>query len=114
MGQRVQGSTSVSANSTSSNVLSGKILEIVTRPSQVAVYAAASAVGLNGTFVCGSDLVTEESAVSQANRFPIKPDDEFARDVAAPSDRLNLTFRNTTAGALTVYWMVEVNPIPLR
>ena len=106
MGQRVQGSTSVSANSTSSNVLSGKILEIVTRPSQVAVYAAASAVGLNGTFVCGSDLVTEESAVSQANRFPIVPDDVVTG--GRGRGRLILTFRNTTGGALTVNWAIDV------
>lgn len=111
MAQGVSGSTSVAANASSGNVLSGKVLEVITKPSRVRVYAAASAVGLVGTFYSGADIVQEESAVSQANRFPLKPDDEFAQDVAAPNDRLQLNFRNTTGAAITVYWKVEADPV---
>lgn len=105
---RVQGSTVVAANSSSGNVLSGKVLEIVQRPSKVRVFAAASAAGIKGTFTSGNELVMEESDISQANRFPVDPDDRCVEDVAMPNDRLALSFRNTTAGPLTVYWAVDV------
>ena len=109
---RVQGSTSVAANGTSGNVISGKILEFVTRPSLCKFFAAASAAGITAQVTSGPDVVLESgSVVSQANRFPIDPDDVLARDVAGPGERLNMTFSNTTAGALTVYWAVEVTPI---
>lgn len=109
--QRVSGSTSIAAGASSGNVLAGKTLEVVTKPSVVRAYAATTATGVVGSFYSGADIVTEESMISHANRFPIKPDDEFGRDVAAPQDRLNLNFRNTTAGTLVVSWAVEVEPL---
>lgn len=105
---RVQGSTSVAANGSSGNVLSGKVLEIVQRPSKVRVFATAAAAGIVGSFTSGNELVMEESAISQANRFPLDPDDKCVEDVAMPGDRLSLSFRNTTGGALVVYWAVDV------
>lgn len=109
---RVQGVTSVAANGTSGNVLAGKVLEITQRPSVVKVFAvAAAASSIKGTFFSGSDIVMEESDISGANRFPISPDDMTCQDVAGPLDRLNLSFRNTTAGAVVVNWFVDVTPI---
>lgn len=108
---RVQGSTSVAANSGSGNVLSGKIAEIVTRPSKVRFAAVAAAAGVNGTILSGSETLMEESALSAANRFPLDPDDVIITDAAMPSDRLSLVFRNTTAGAIVVQWFVDVQPV---
>lgn len=108
---RVQGSTSVAANSSSGNVLSGKIAEIVTRPSKVRFAAVAAAAGVKGAILSGSETLMEESDLSAANRFPLDPDDVIITDVAMPNDRLSLAFRNTTAGALVVQWFVEVLPL---
>lgn len=108
---RVQGTTSVAANSSSGNVLSGKILEIVTRPSKVRFAAVAAAAGVKGTISSGAELLLEESDLSAANRFPLDPDDVIITDAAVPQDRLSMSFRNTTAGALVVNWWVDVQQL---
>lgn len=108
---RVQGSTSVAANSVSGNVLAGKLIEFVNRPSLVKFYAVGAATGVNCTIQSGAETLMEESLISQANRFPIDPDDLVVKDVAMPQDRLVINFRNTTGGALVVYWAVETVPI---
>lgn len=110
---RKSGSAVVAANGgTTGNVLSGSVLEIIRSRAQVKVYAAASAAGLTASMSSGPEIVLEGgSAVSQANRFPVIPDDLLCSDVAMPNDRLNLTFTNPTAGALTVYWTVDSTPV---
>lgn len=111
---RVQGSVSVAANGgTSGNVVAGKIIEFVqSRAAQCKFWAAAAATGVTAQITSGTDVVLEPgSAVSQANRFPIDPDDLLARDVAGYGERLAMVFTNPTAGAITVYWVVETVPI---
>ena len=105
---RVQGNTSVAANSTSGNVLSGKQIEIPTRPSVARFFAAAAATGVVGSVFAGTATLMEESHISPANRFPLDPDDRMVQDVVMPNDRLNLQFRNTTAGAIVVQWAVDL------
>lgn len=106
-----QGVTSVAANGVSGNVLAGSIVELINRPSQVRFYVVGAATGLKATINSGAETLMEESDVSQANRFPIDPDDLVVRDVAMPGDRLGLNLRNTTAGALNVFWAVDVQPL---
>lgn len=108
---RIQGSNAILLNASTGNVLAGKQLEIPERHSAVKVWAAASAVGIVATVAAGSETLVEESVVSQANRFPIDPDDRLAQDVVMAGKRLNLSFRNTTGGTLTVYWAVETQPV---
>ena len=108
---RKQGATTVAAGATSGNVLSGDVIEFPERPSRIRVFAAASAVGLLATIRAGSRTVMSESAVSQANRFPLDPDDRVVEDVANQAQRLQLEFRNPTGGSLTVYWAVTSDPI---
>lgn len=108
---RKQGSTSVAANASSGNVLAGDIIEFPERPSRIKIFAAAAAVGLVATARTGSRTMMPESAVSQANRFPLDPDDRMVQDVALPPQRLQLEFRNTTGAAIIVYWAVDSDPI---
>jgi hypothetical protein len=108
---RKQGSTTIAANGSSGNVLAGDVIELPERPSRVRFYAAASAAGVVGTVRAGSRTLMTESAISQANRFPIDPDDRMVQDVAMQSQRLQLEFRNTTAGPLTVYWACDSDPV---
>ena len=69
---------SLAANSFT-NLFSGNIHEILAEDSQVNVYAAGSAVGLNATVMIGGEAVIQDQPISRANRFPIIPDDFLAQ-----------------------------------
>ena len=98
---------SVAANSVSANQLSGQLYEFLDNPMPVLLAATSSAVGLNCTFLVGGVSVMNDQPVSQANRYPVLPDD-IVTSIRRARGRLVLTFRNTTAGALTCNWTVDV------
>lgn len=107
----IQHETSVAANSTVDNVLSGSAWEYLPYNAALEFGLVASATGLVVTLISGSDLIMEESPISIQNRFPIKPDDFVARDVARAGEKLIVRVRNTTAGALTLFSSVDVTPV---
>jgi len=96
----------VAANTVSANQLAGLLYEFLDRRAKVLLSAASSAVGLNVTWLIGGVAVLQDTPVSQANRFPILPDDILTSEIGV--GRMILTFRNTTGGALTVNWAVDV------
>ena len=102
---------SVAANSTVINVLAGKIFEFAQRPSLASIYATASAVGLNISFVVGNEVMVDDQEVNAQNRMPIVPDDLVARAAALRGDRLVLRLRNTTGGAITAFTRVDLDPV---
>lgn len=102
----MQDSVSVAANSVSTNQLAGQLYEFVEEDTEVTVSATGSATGLRATFICGVPLVNDQ-AIGLQNRFPLIPDDVLLNG-AVPGGRMVLTFRNTTAGALTAFWRVDV------
>ena len=73
----------------------------------VLLAATSSAVGINVTFLVGGVAIVNDQPISQANRFPILPDD-IVTALRRAKGRMVLTFRNTTAGALTVNASVDV------
>jgi len=97
---------SVAANSVSANVVAGKLYEFLTRRSRVLLSAVGSAAGLKATLVLGGRIVVNDEDISGANRFPTLPDDAVTEEIG--TGRIILTFRNTTAGALTVNWALDV------
>jgi len=99
-------SLSVAANTSSTNQLAGQLYEFLDRPAKVMLAAAASAVGLNVTLLIGGVAVVNDQPVSQANRFPVLPDDIVTAERGM--GRMILTFRNTTGGALTANWSMDV------
>ncbi|HEX6158423.1 MAG TPA: hypothetical protein VFZ54_20530 [Burkholderiales bacterium] len=105
------GSVSVAANGTSGNVLAGSVIEFPERPSRIKAFATAAAVGVVGDLKAGARTVMEESVISQANRFPLDPDDLMVQDAALAGQRLSLTFRNTTGAAIIVYWSMSSDPV---
>ncbi len=107
----MQGSISVAANAVSVNQLAGELFEFLARPSRIALYATGSATGLNATLLVGGLAFANDQAIGLQNRFPIVPDDFFVDAGGFASERLILTFRNTTAGALVAFWKVEVNAV---
>lgn len=103
----MQDSVSVGANSVSANVLSGQLYEFVPNGARVVLSCTGSATGLRTTLIANIPVINDQ-AINLQNRFPIIPDDIiFQGQVRAC--RLVLTARNTTAGALTFFWRVDLS-----
>lgn len=104
----MQGSISVAANAVSVNQLAGLLYEFLGQSAAVVVSVAGSATGLNCSFLAGGVALVNDQAINLQNRFPIIPDDILTQEAIPAGARLILTFRNTTAGALTAFWRVDV------
>jgi hypothetical protein len=102
----MQDSVSVAANSVSANVLAGQIYEFVPPGARVSLSVSGSATGLRLTFIVGVPLINDQ-AMNLQNRFPVIPDD-VVHAGPVPGGRMILTFRNTTAGALTAFWRIDL------
>lgn len=99
---------SVAANAKVDNILTGKIEELVTTPSLISVAAIASAVAMRMTIVAAGVVLMDDQELSGANRFPNLPDDVIAQfALTGPTDRVVISLRNTTAGAITVNTAVD-------
>lgn len=102
---------SVAGNTVVENVLSGKLHEFLQEDSIVRLAAVASAVGIRVTLLVGGEAVIQDQEISGANRFPVEPDDIVAEGAGVGGDRLVLSLRNTTAGALTVNSKLTTEPM---
>lgn len=106
----MQKSISVAANTTNENVLSGLRYERV--PFGVALlgfFGTGSAAGLTVEINIGGKSVSDPITVNAQNRLPVVPDDELISDVQASGGELvQLRVVNTTAGALTFNYKVEM------
>ena len=102
----MQGTTIVAANGVSANVLAGQKWEFVAPGAAVSLSATGSANGLNITFDAGLLLIDDQELNTQA-RYPIIPDD-LLHQGQVPGGRMILRFRNTTAGALTSRWRIDL------
>lgn len=106
----------VPANGTVDNLISGSIYEYL--PWNASVNAGfisegAAATDLLLTVNSGSDTILEEAPTrfAAAGTFPVIPDDMDVQDVAGAGERLVFRARNTTAGALNINFLVQLNPI---
>lgn len=102
-----EGNLSVAANSTSTNRVSGMTHEFLNGPALVVFGAAAAAVGLNVSLLIAGVAIVDDQSVSQANRFPIIPDDVVSSETVG-GGRLILRFRNTTGAAIITHWLIDV------
>ena len=107
----ITNATSIAADSTSANLLAGDINEFLGRASVVSLFCTGAATGLRAQLLIGSDVVIDDQPISDANRFPITPDDFLSRGGGLPGDRLTLRFRNTTAGAIIAEWRLAIESI---
>ena len=107
----ITGTTTVLAGVTSPNVLVGDINEFLGRPSAVSLFCTSDAVGINAQLLIGGDVVIDDQEISEANRFPITPDDFLSRGGGIQGDRLTLRFRNTTVGTLVVQWRLAIESV---
>ena len=102
-----EGNLSVAANSTSTNRVAGLTHEFLDRPATLILAAAAAAVGVNCSLLVAGVAMGVDQAVSQANRFPLIPDDIVASE-EVEGGRILLRFRNTTGAAVIVHWLIDV------
>jgi len=102
----IQQSTSIAANTQVDDVLVNNILAASRQGASVVDWGVvASATGLLVTLFNGVVMIAPEFAPSLANRFPIFPDDfTMPRFALLPADRILLRVRNTTGGALTLFY----------
>jgi hypothetical protein len=106
MPRMARNNVSIAANSVSANQLAGELYEFLSRPTVVTLLAAAAAVGLRVTWLIGGVAVVNDQDVSQANRFPVVPDDVISQERGI--GRMVLTFRNTTGAAIIVNWAIDI------
>lgn len=105
----MQSSASIAANTTNENVLSGQRFERAPGPSIGGLYVCGSASGLTAELNVGGRSVTPPTSVNTQNRFPVVPDDSLAMDWEAyQGELIQVRIVNTTAGALTIFWRVEL------
>lgn len=108
----IQDSLSVAANTQVDDVLQNNILAFNRSGLSVVDYGVtASATGLKVTVKNGVVDVAPEFAPSLANHFPIFPDDFIGRFGVLPADRILMRVRNTTAGALTIFWQFKLTNV---
>jgi len=102
---------SVAANTTLENILAGKVHEFLQENSVVRVFLSAAAVGVNASFLVGSESQVQDQEVSDSNRFPQDPEDFLTESGGLESDRLLISLRNTTGAAIVVKTRVSIEPI---
>jgi len=107
----IQQSVSIPASSVNDNVLSGSQFEFLPYDASLNIGFTASATGLVVDSYSGQDTLCESLSPSTQNRIPIYPDDFNLTDVAAAGERIKLRVRNTTGGALTFFYAVQINPL---
>lgn len=93
------------------NPLSGSIYEYPGDSHvRIALVQQSATVGaIVATVQSGSDTLMEESPISNANRYPVDPDDYGLEDDVLDGERLRVLLRNTTAGAISVWVAVKID-----
>ncbi len=111
MGMITISATSVAANTVSANLIAGNVNEILQRPSYLRFGLVGSAAGLNCTIQVGNRIIVTDQPISSANRWPIMPDDFHLEAGGMPGEKIFLTLRNTTGGALTCNVVIIVTEL---
>lgn len=106
----IQNSVSIAANAVNDNVIQGSQFEFLPYDAYLEFGLNGSALGLLVDVYSGQDTIAEAMALNALNRFPTYPDDYTLNDVAAAGERIKIRVRNTTGGALTVFYSVRLTP----
>lgn len=101
---------SIAANTMVDNVLAGKLHEFLGEICRVRLYAIAAAVGIRVSLLVGGESVVQDQEIGARAGFPIVPDDLVTEGAGYRGDRLVLSVRNTTAGAIIAQVAVDVLP----
>jgi len=102
----IQKEVSVGAGARNDNLVSGSAFEFARSRQVVSMGLTAAATGVLATITSGADVVLEESAAYIKTQFPIVPDEMFYNDVMEVGDRLVISARNSSGGAIVVRTIV--------
>lgn len=105
--------TTVAANATTANILSGKLHEFISgmAAARIRVFMTSSAGGLNASVLVGGESFMQDQEVSGAARFPLDPDDFLVEAGGFAGDRIVISLRNTTGGNLTARTRIQIDPV---
>lgn len=101
---------SVAANTTTGNVLDGKLGQRLRGDHSLRIGATGSAVGLFLQFSIGGETVIDDQEISSANRFPQDPEDIISTPGGLHDDELIARLRNSTGAAITGITTVQQIP----
>jgi len=105
----MQGQTSIAANSSTDNVLTGQRFERAPWPALGSLSVNGSAAGLRAELNVGGQSVTPPVVCNTQNRSPVVPDDTLIDQwEVLPQGLIQLTITNTTGGALTAFWRIDL------
>ncbi len=107
----IQAQVSVAANAVNDNVLTGSQFEFLPYNAALRFALNGSATGLVADVYSGQDVLAEQMGVNALNRVPINPDDFLLTDVAGGGERIKVRVRNSTGGALTLFYALIIDPI---
>ena len=101
--------SSVAANSQTDNVFTGKRFERAPFSGFLLLSGTGSATGLTCELNVGGRSASPADPMSAQNRAPILPDDIIIDEVECyQGELIQVTVRNTTAGALTAFLRCEL------
>lgn len=106
----IQKETSVAAGATA-DLFSDSAFLYPQRRAVVSIGLLASATGAFITIYSGGRLVLEESEPKVGTAMPNTDEDFFYNFVAEPGERLTVSFRNPTGGALTAYAVAQIQDL---
>lgn len=112
----IQDAISIGANSVNNNVIASndslKILQMLPAASKVTILAVQSATGLQIDFDIGSSNVVAESNCRVSASTPENPFDVINDEIyGQQGDLMSLKAANTTAGAITLRYMIIAEPL---
>jgi len=105
---RVQ-SLSVAGNAVSANVLSGFSDEYLRADAMIALFARSAVIGINVTLKIGERLAIDDQPINAlAGTIVDLQTDGVADEPGGAGEKISLTFRNTTGGAVVVQAMLKI------
>lgn len=107
----IQAEVSVGAGVTNPSLFNGSNYEFAQRRQVVSLGVTAAATGTFATILSGADVVAEEFAPAVLTRYPIIPDEMYYNDVMEQGDRLKVSVRNPTGGAIVHRAIAQLNPL---
>lgn len=111
----MKGNTSIAANSTNLTLLQDQDYEFLPYAAYVSLWASESATGLTTTFKGTAESLVSAAApniAAAAGRVQIDTDGLLVNEPLAAGTRLQLGATNSTGGAVTLNWIVEITRIP--
>lgn len=103
--------TSIAANSTVDNLVSGSSFELARQRQVVSLGLTGAATGLIANINAGSDVVAERFAVPIQTRYAVIPDEMYFQELMEVGDRLVVTVQNTTGGAIIARLVAQITTV---